>query len=289
MDFWEQQAILESEDSVRSAHNYTLNSISKIQHSIVDCIVYSIRGVRINFTKPDYKEVYSHLLHSRSNTLLISIDEIPEKMSSDSEQRLYNTIQKHINNFNASNRYLNIQGSSGTYTIKANSDFYNIFNSDAVKRESVNDFFEEEVIRLNESFVSKVINAIKSRFGVDPDVAFKEFADWYADTNNKKRFRNFINSSIVKKTFKFIDNINGYKTCWHDLRDINNFGVCRGNACTVLTEIPNNKENVFKIKEFINDNNIEPKNMSKNHFKITMLINEEKNLVIYMDIDYKNI
>ena len=151
------------------------------------------------------------------------------------------------------------------------------------------DFFEEEAVRINEGFFKNVIKAAKDRFmNSEVEKATRNFATWYNDADNKSRFKSFMNSSIVKNMFKFVDNINGYHSCWHDLYDVDAFFMTHGFASTPLTSIPYTNKNMAKIKDFINENNLNSKNIDKNHFKLTVLTIKNE-IVIYMDIDYKNI
>ena len=151
MDFWDQQALMESS----SLRHDIIYSIDEIQHRI-SYYVYNISSKEkapIRYTKPSAIEIFKQLTANKSaNPKLFSIEEISEKLTNTAEINLYRRISDFISDFNNHNIYLYIQGSDGDYTIKANNEFYKLF-SKTIKNKSSIDFFEEEAIRLNEGLI----------------------------------------------------------------------------------------------------------------------------------------
>ena len=151
MDFWDQQALMESS----SLRHDIIYSIDEIQHRI-SYYVYNISSKEkapIRYTKPSAIEIFKQLTANKSaNPKLFSIEEISEKLTNTAEINLYRRISDFISDFNNHNIYLYIQGSDGDYTIKANNEFYKLFSKSIDKKQA------KEAIKNNKQNIIKSIS-----------------------------------------------------------------------------------------------------------------------------------
>ena len=158
MDFWDQQALMESDNDYQKITKNIIRSIHYLQESITNTIhrYNRFHKMRITYDKPRATEIYKNLLSRKfSSTILFSINEISGDATDKNENELYGDIAGILKRFNVSEKYLYAQGNNGDYTIKGTDEFYRYFNR-FIKNESSIDFFEEEAIRLNEGLIKYI-------------------------------------------------------------------------------------------------------------------------------------